>query len=139
MLLSLVSHKSFFKSCSQIPTGPMARGGKNPALPSPNLLLTLISWKLITWRLLHGLLDVFVSPSDDLAVLKGSGHSPREEWGCGQACVHPLECRARLATTHPPCIPAPNPFLFPPKCSHFGDRSRGATSQSPKLQINEGK
>lgn len=80
MLLSLVSHKSFFKSCSQIPTGPMARGGKNPALPSPNLLLTLISWKLITWRLLHGLLDVFFSPSDDLAVLKGSGHSPREEW-----------------------------------------------------------
>lgn len=89
---------------------------------------------------------MFSLPSDDLAVLKGSDHSPRvgSGTGGGQGCVHPMgslsqECRAGLGTTHPPCIPAVNPFLFPPKCSHFGGRSRGATSQSTKLQTKERK
>lgn len=54
MLLGLVSHKSFFKSCSQIPAGPMTRGGKiKPALAPSLFLITLVSWKQVTWRLLH--------------------------------------------------------------------------------------
>lgn len=82
MLLSLVSHKSFFQKLLSDPSRACGQRWKKPSSsPSSLFLLTLVSWEGITWRLLRGLLDVSPSPNDDLAVPKGSGHSPREkEW-----------------------------------------------------------
>lgn len=135
-----LSHKSVFKSCSQIPAGPMARGGKSASGPQPvpdNADLVEMSY-LEAPPLMLGC--VFLTKQGP-GCTEGFGSFPKPESGAdehkGSATWDPSWRSAGqgwVPHTLQGCYHIPSPSN---QSAATSGKKRQVTYQCTKVQINE--